>query len=61
MTEKPNWRTSSYTQHDNCVEVADNLPRKVLVRDSKRQNGAVLDFPDSSWGDFVEFSKSFRV
>ncbi|UFQ15831.1 MULTISPECIES: DUF397 domain-containing protein [Streptomyces] len=61
MNEEPNWHTSSYTKSDTCVEVADNLPKKVLVRDSKRRQGAFLDVPDSSWADFVEFSKDFQV
>ncbi|MFG2141381.1 DUF397 domain-containing protein [Streptomyces sp. NPDC048650] len=58
MIEDPKWRTSSYTQHDSCVEVADNNPMKVRVRDSKRREGAELAFPSSSWTEFVEFVKS---
>ncbi|MGW8553324.1 DUF397 domain-containing protein [Streptomyces tubercidicus] len=57
MTQKPNWRTSSYTKSDNCVEVADNNPAKVKVRDSKRRRGAELAFPSSSWTEFLEFVK----
>ncbi|MFG2672732.1 DUF397 domain-containing protein [Streptomyces sp. NPDC048445] len=53
MTQKPNWRTSSYTKSDNCVEVSDNNPVKVKVRDSKRRQGAELAFPPSSWTVFV--------
>jgi hypothetical protein len=33
----PNWRTSSYTKSDSCVEVADNDPAAVLVQDSKNR------------------------
>ncbi|MFD8361732.1 DUF397 domain-containing protein, partial [Streptomyces hygroscopicus] len=35
------WRKSSYSNPDggNCVEVADNLPGIVPVRDSKNPDG----------------------
>ncbi|MFM9367624.1 DUF397 domain-containing protein [Streptomyces sp. Da 82-17] len=61
MNEEPNWRTSSYTKSDTCVEVADNNPVKVRVRDSKRRQGAELGFPPASWIDFVEFSKTLEA
>ncbi|MFF9101582.1 DUF397 domain-containing protein [Streptomyces rubrogriseus] len=35
----PNWRTSSYTETQNCVEVADNDPEHVLVRDTRCAGG----------------------
>ncbi|WP_327588484.1 DUF397 domain-containing protein [Nonomuraea sp. NBC_00507] len=50
----PNWRTSSYTKTDNCVEVADNDPAAVLVRDSKNRGGAVLRFEPEQWAYFLE-------
>lgn len=53
MTDIPNWRTSSYTDHDSCVEVADNQPEHVLIRDSKNREGGVLIFPAPSWSQFV--------
>lgn len=61
MTMKSNWRTSSHTKQDNCVEVADNGPSKVMVRDTKNRDGGTLAFPSASWVNFVEFSKTFRV
>ncbi|MEU3709037.1 DUF397 domain-containing protein [Streptomyces catenulae] len=57
MAEKSNWRTSTYTKQDSCVEVADNDPGKVMVRDTKDRGRAVLHFPPGSWSEFVEFSK----
>ncbi|MFI6723690.1 DUF397 domain-containing protein [Streptomyces atratus] len=58
MPEAPNWRTSTYTSHENCVEVADNQPNTVMVRDSKNQDLATLFIPPGPWSAFVEFSKS---
>ena len=37
----------------DCVEVADNLPGVVLVRDSKDPSGPVLTFSREAWEDFV--------
>ncbi|MFG1776130.1 DUF397 domain-containing protein [Micromonospora sp. NPDC049051] len=49
------WRKS--TRSDNggasCVEVADNLPGVVLVRDSKDRSGPVLSFGPAAWSRFV--------
>ncbi|WBB65730.1 DUF397 domain-containing protein [Micromonospora sp. WMMD812] len=52
------WRTStrSGTQGE-CVEVADNLPGVVLVRDSKDRSGAVLTLDPRTWRSFVEYAK----
>ncbi|MFF5171696.1 DUF397 domain-containing protein [Micromonospora sp. NPDC000089] len=36
-----------------CVEVADNLPGAVAVRDSKDPAGPVLAFAPDSWRAFV--------
>jgi uncharacterized protein DUF397 len=36
-----------------CVEVADNLPGIVAVRDSKDRSGAVLTFTPAQWGAFT--------
>ncbi|WP_184577148.1 DUF397 domain-containing protein [Streptomyces zagrosensis] len=57
----PKWRTSTYTKSDSCVEVADNDPSKVLIRDTKAREGAVLAVPPASWAEFVEYSKTFTV
>ena len=48
--------TRSGTQGD-CVEVADNLPGVVGVRDSKDRQGPALTFTPSSWAAFVAYAK----
>ncbi|MFI1359533.1 DUF397 domain-containing protein [Streptomyces sp. NPDC020898] len=57
----PNWRTSFYTQTENCVEVADNDPAKVMVRDTKDRDGGTLAFPPSSWMPFVDFAAQVKL
>lgn len=49
------WRKSSRSNSTggNCVEVADNLPGIVAVRDSKDPNGPTLTFDPTSWRAFV--------
>ncbi|MFC8845691.1 MULTISPECIES: DUF397 domain-containing protein [unclassified Micromonospora] len=41
----------------DCVEVADNLPDVVAVRDSKDRAGATLIFAPAAWRGFVELAK----
>ncbi|MFI8852081.1 DUF397 domain-containing protein [Streptomyces sp. NPDC053499] len=50
------WRKSSYSGNapDNCVEVADNIPGAVPVRDSKVPDGPVLLFKSTTWASFVQ-------
>ncbi|WP_405586526.1 DUF397 domain-containing protein [Streptomyces sp. NBC_01190] len=55
------WRKSSYSdnaQADSCVEVADNYPGVVPVRDSKDPEGPALVFPAASWSAFITDVKS---
>ncbi|MFF5214211.1 DUF397 domain-containing protein [Micromonospora sp. NPDC000442] len=49
------WRTSTRSSSNggNCVEVADNLPGVVGVRDSKDRTGPVLVFAPAAWQAFV--------
>ncbi|PWU46630.1 DUF397 domain-containing protein [Micromonospora globispora] len=49
------WRTSTRSSSNggNCVEVADNLPGVVLVRDSKDRVGGMLTFAPGAWRAFV--------
>ncbi|MFD3558785.1 DUF397 domain-containing protein [Streptomyces sp. NPDC058686] len=61
MTEGPNWRTSNYTQHENCVEVADNDPSVVMVRDSKGRWRGKMTVRPVTWAAFVEFSKVVKL
>lgn len=53
------WRKSKRSggAHD-CVEVADNLPDIVAVRDSKDHRGPVLTFTDTEWTTFVDKVKN---
>jgi hypothetical protein len=49
------WRksTRSSTNGGDCVEVADNLPDVVLVRDTKDRDGGTLTFGPTAWRAFV--------
>ncbi|MGC4804924.1 DUF397 domain-containing protein [Micromonospora sp. DT233] len=49
------WRTSSRSNGTggNCVEVADNLPGVVVVRDSKDRTGPVLAYSPTAWRAFL--------
>ncbi|MER5846848.1 DUF397 domain-containing protein [Streptomyces sp. NPDC002012] len=49
------WRTSSYSNGDggSCVEVADNVPGFVPVRDTKLTDSPVLALRTASWAAFV--------
>ena len=49
------WRTSTRSSSNggDCVEVADNLPGVVLVRDSKDRAGGMLTFAPAAWRAFV--------
>lgn len=55
--EAPNWRTSSYTGTENCVEVADNDSKYVMVRDTKDRNRGILAVPRTAWTALVEHAK----
>ncbi|MEU9829109.1 DUF397 domain-containing protein [Micromonospora chersina] len=49
------WRTSTRSSSNggDCVEVADNLPGVVAVRDSKDRAGGILAFTPAAWHAFV--------
>jgi hypothetical protein len=52
------WRTSSYTNNGGaCVEVTDNQPGVVAVRDSKDRRGPILAFSRKGWRAFVRAIK----
>ncbi|WP_027661180.1 DUF397 domain-containing protein [Salinispora fenicalii] len=53
------WRKSSRSSSNGgaCVEVADNLPDLVGVRDSKDSTGPVLVFGPVAWRAFVHHLK----
>lgn len=44
----------------NCVEVADNLPNLVGVRDSKDTAGPTLTYPTACWSAFITAAKAGR-
>ncbi|NJP30471.1 DUF397 domain-containing protein [Micromonospora thermarum] len=52
---EPRWRTSTRSGDTGgaCVEVADNLPGVVLVRDSKDRSGPTLAFRPDAWRIFI--------
>ncbi len=51
------WRKSTRSSLQDCVEVADNLPGVVGVRDSKDPTGPILTFIPDTWRSFVEYAK----
>ncbi|GAB4105791.1 DUF397 domain-containing protein [Micromonospora taraxaci] len=50
------WHTATRSSNNggDCVEVAANLPGRVLVRDSKDRDGGTLAFAPAAWASFVE-------
>ncbi|MBQ0905030.1 DUF397 domain-containing protein [Micromonospora sp. U21] len=49
------WRKSSRSNNGgNCVEVADNIPGIVGLRDSKDPSGPALTFDPRAWATFVQ-------
>ncbi|MET8085552.1 DUF397 domain-containing protein [Micromonospora sp. NPDC005237] len=57
------WRksTRSGSNQGACVEVADNLPGVVGVRDSKDQAGPALAFSLAAWRAFVDMAKAHQT
>ncbi len=48
------WRSSTYSGGNNeCVEIADNIPAVIPVRDSKRPTGPVIAFAPHAWRAFI--------
>jgi len=48
------WHKSSRSSDTaNCVEVADNLPLVVAVRDTKDRDGGTLLFAHDAWTAFI--------
>ncbi|GGK56565.1 DUF397 domain-containing protein [Streptomyces flaveus] len=54
------WRRSSYsnTNGGECVEITDDFPGVVPVRDSKNPHGPVLLVPAAAWDEFVNSLKA---
>jgi Domain of unknown function (DUF397) len=57
------WRKSSRsgTQGGACVEVADNLPGVVAVRDSKDPTGPALAVDRAAWSAFTSAVKTAEL
>ncbi len=54
---EPRWHKSSFSGNGgNCVEVAGHANR-VLVRDTKNRQGAVLRFTPDAWRRFAGQAK----
>ncbi|MFJ2402471.1 DUF397 domain-containing protein [Streptomyces xanthochromogenes] len=58
MTNPLNWRTSTYTKTDNCVEIADNDPAKVRVRDTKDRGLPRIETRPKAWGAFIDYVRT---
>ena len=53
------WRTSTRSgASGESVEVADNLPGDVAVRDSKDRTGPTLLFTPAQWASFVDTTRT---
>ncbi|MGC0331833.1 hypothetical protein RKD23_004823 [Streptomyces sp. SAI-170] len=54
------WRKSSYSndQAGSCLEVLDNHPTGVPVRDSKNPHGPAVVFSTAGWSCFVRALKA---
>jgi hypothetical protein len=54
------WRKSTRSGGNggNCIEIADNLPDVVAVRDSKDPLGPALALAPGDWGVFVTAVKT---
>ncbi|MGI5152299.1 DUF397 domain-containing protein [Plantactinospora sp. CA-294935] len=57
MNTTLDWRKSSHSDTGSCVEAADNLPGRVLVRDSKDRDGGTLVSGTSGWHAFLDLAK----
>ncbi|MFH9422793.1 DUF397 domain-containing protein [Streptomyces sp. NPDC017529] len=59
-TNAARWRKSSYSNANggNCVEIAENFPGTVPVRDSKTPHGPILTLPTASWAAFIAALKA---
>ncbi|MFI2268766.1 DUF397 domain-containing protein [Micromonospora aurantiaca (nom. illeg.)] len=55
----PQWRKSTRSGGNGgaCVEVADNLPGVVLVRDTKDRDGGTLHLSTAAWRSFVDLAR----
>ncbi|TQJ20791.1 uncharacterized protein DUF397 [Micromonospora sp. A202] len=56
------WRKSTRSAGNGgeCVQVADNLPGIIAVRDSKDPHGPALTFTPTAWATFVQTTSTLR-
>ncbi|WP_338683151.1 DUF397 domain-containing protein [Streptomyces acidiscabies] len=54
------WRRSSYSNANGgtCVEISEDFPGVVPIRDSKNPNGPALTVPTTAWDTFISSLKS---
>ncbi|MEX3107230.1 MULTISPECIES: DUF397 domain-containing protein [unclassified Streptomyces] len=54
------WRRSSYsnTNGGNCVEITEDFPGIVPIRDSKDPGGPMLTVPTPVWDTFISSLKA---
>ncbi|MFC9232731.1 DUF397 domain-containing protein [Streptomyces decoyicus] len=54
------WRKSSHSNSNGgeCVEIAEDFPGLVPVRDSKNPQGPALLIPATAWTEFVDSLKT---
>ncbi|MDG4766647.1 DUF397 domain-containing protein [Solwaraspora sp. WMMD406] len=57
----PLWHKSSYSDSSSCIEVAGNLPERVLVRDTKDRDGGTLTFAPTAWSAFLDLATTDRT
>ncbi|MDV5147984.1 DUF397 domain-containing protein [Streptomyces sp. SBC-4] len=61
MTE-PNWHKSTYSgSNDDCVEVADNAPSVVRVRDTKDHAQGEFTATPAAWAAFTAFARAHAI
>ncbi|BDM67847.1 hypothetical protein HEK616_13340 [Streptomyces nigrescens] len=53
------WRKSSYSNNaaGDCIEIADNIPGLIPVRDSKNPGGPAICVGEAAWAAFVGMVK----
>lgn len=59
MTDFANWRKSSRSAQEECVEVGSG-PATIGVRDTKDRTNEMMVFSISSWSDFLTGVRSGR-
>ncbi|MDT0267004.1 DUF397 domain-containing protein [Streptomyces sp. DSM 44915] len=59
MKTDTRWRKSSYSssQGGDCLEVRDDVPGTVPVRDSKLTGGPVLTISTAAWTNFLRLAR----